>query len=633
VADFTSTQTGNWNDGGTWGNTSPGSAGVDYPGANSDTATIGHTVTYDVGASAITWGNVTINASGILTFPTASNSTLLFSATGVLTVNNGGELRAGTSGTPIGSGNTCKLHWTQGSSARNVFVLNDGGILSIYGDPAYYGSQKYAYLDSDWTAGQSFYVTGDRTGWVAGRKFYIHENITYDSFQNDGHVYTVASVSVYDDVNDRTQITISEAEPAITFNATNAGHSSKLIMLSRNVELADPAATWGIYDYNSYSEYLQFDNNQASGNSNINVQDAVIYGWDKAIDGGYNYNGTNLIFVSNNYGINYGINHQVTGDFVSNNYGINSGTNHQVTGDFVSNNYGINSGANHQVTGDFVSNYYGIYYGANHQVTGDFVSNNYGIRYGTNYQVTGDFVSNNYGINDGATHQVTGDFVSNNYGIRYGTNHQVTGDFVSNNYGINDGTNHQVTGDFNANTTDVSLSSGSGKRANILEDCLLDGTDRRAIRIYGNSGNILPLISGDAGWQTPDSGNSWIMQMSPNSYCDTSWSMQMELAPINKMADYCTSGSKTLTVKIYPYGWTTALDQDDIVLEVKYLNSASGITRTTVTNTVNTYENGAWRSLTATFNPSQNGILYFNVYLRKYESGCYVLIDPEWSIA
>ncbi len=43
---FTSVSAGNWNDGATWGNTSPGVAGIDYPGEGDD-AVIGHTVTID----------------------------------------------------------------------------------------------------------------------------------------------------------------------------------------------------------------------------------------------------------------------------------------------------------------------------------------------------------------------------------------------------------------------------------------------------------------------------------------------------------------------------------------------------------------------------------------------------------
>lgn len=82
MAAYTSTQNGNWNDVNTWG-------GGGSPDTNADTATIGHEVTYNLGDSAITFNNVTINSSGVLIFPTASDSTLLFDTTGILTVNSG----------------------------------------------------------------------------------------------------------------------------------------------------------------------------------------------------------------------------------------------------------------------------------------------------------------------------------------------------------------------------------------------------------------------------------------------------------------------------------------------------------------------------------------------------------------
>ncbi|MEE4258951.1 MAG: hypothetical protein V2I62_04270, partial [Bacteroidales bacterium] len=166
-----------------------------------------------------------------------------------------------------------------------------------------------------------------------------------------------------------------------------------------------------------------------------------------------------------------------------------------------------------------------------------------------------------------------------------------------------------------------------------LENCLLESTDKRSLRIYLNCGNWLPAVSGDSHFQTPPSGNDWILVGIPNSYCKNNYACQMELSPLNPIAMDLESGSQTLTFKIYPVGWTTALDQDDVVLEVRYLDTASGITRTTIVNSTATYTNGAWRDLSVTFNPSQAGIAYIQVYLRKYESGCYMLIDPEPSVA
>ncbi len=65
---FTSVTSGNWEDGATWGNTSPGTAGTDYPDNNGDdnvTIANGHTVTLQNNS---TINNFTINAGGIFDY-------------------------------------------------------------------------------------------------------------------------------------------------------------------------------------------------------------------------------------------------------------------------------------------------------------------------------------------------------------------------------------------------------------------------------------------------------------------------------------------------------------------------------------------------------------------------------------
>jgi len=61
---FTSTKSGDWDDGATWGNTSPGTQGTDWP-ATTDNAVIasGHTVTL-TGAETI--NDLTINSGGVM---------------------------------------------------------------------------------------------------------------------------------------------------------------------------------------------------------------------------------------------------------------------------------------------------------------------------------------------------------------------------------------------------------------------------------------------------------------------------------------------------------------------------------------------------------------------------------------
>ncbi len=99
------------------------------------------------------------------------------------------------------------------------------------------------------------------------------------------------------------------------------------------------------------------------------------------------------------------------------------------------------------------------------------------------------------------------------------------------------------------------------------------------------------------------------------------------------MAAIVPASATTLTFKVWPVGYSSALDQDDIILEVKYLNSVSGITRTTVYNTAQTYTVGQWNSCSVTFTPSQAGVCYFNLYVTAYEAGDTILIDPIWSVS
>ena len=615
MATYTSTQDGAWNTDATWG-------GGGHPSSNDDVAVIGHVVTYDAGVSAITWGNITVNSGGMLIFPIDASSKLLFNTTGVLTVNSGGEIRTGTSGAvgAVDDAYLLQLHWPQGSTDRYVFVQNNGSTINIRGDSAFYGGERYAYLDSNWSSGQAFYVTGDySSAWKTGQKVYIHTNADYVSngHQTQGDIYTIASVAAYDSVNDRTEITISESAPGVTYAAVHAttGHLSKIINVSRNVELSNTSAAYDVFSYYSFDERIRFDLNQGPSNNLVDMRECLFFGWDRALDEGNNFSGTNLVFVSNSNSVYAGINHSITGDFVSNSNGVYAGANHSITGDFVSNSNGVYIGINHSITGDFVSNLTGVYSGINHSITGDFVSNLTGVNGGTNHSITGDFVSNSNGVYAGIHHSITGDFVGN-----------VTGVYV--------GIHHSITGDLSLNTTNVSIADIDEIKSVVLDDCTLSSANRLPFRAYTNAGNFLPLVSGDTGWQSPDSLNTWILQATPNSYCTNIMpTNRMYMSPLRKIASYCTSGSKTLTFKIYPYGWTSSIDQDDLVLEVWYLDSAAGITRTLATNSSQTYANGAWRSCSVTFNPSQDGVLYFNLSLRAYEAGCYVLIDPIWSIA
>jgi len=603
-ATYNSAQAGNWNTDATW--TEAG-----HPNANDDIAIITHAINYDAGESVITWGNITINSGGTLDFPVAASSNLVFNTTGILTINSGGKLSCGSVGSPLGATYKLKIHWPQGAAARNAIILNDGGEIAIFGNPAYYGSEKYADLDSDWSTGQIVYVTGDLSSdWIAGQKFWIHRNYKYVDYLTDADIFTIASVGAYDSGNDRTPITISEAAPAVTYAAVYEGFQSQLIMLSRNVELADPGSSWDAGGFASYDEDIGFDNNQGTTNNLIDIRDTIFRGWNYGANGGYNFSGKNLVFLNNNFVMSGTNVLNITSEIISNEYGIFNSYNIQNTGHVCSTEFAHRGSKSMKQVGDIIGNKYSFYQNDNSCGVGNIVSN---------YQLT-----------DSPSLDITGNIIGNTYGIYYNYGKiKIKGSLKDNTTGVYRSYDVVILdGDINNNTTDFDILSTVIKNNVILENCTLGGTDRQPIRIYQNCGSWLPAVSGDAHFQTPPSGNSWILEAIPNSYCKNIYCNQMELSPLEEMALDTDSGSQTLTFSIYPVGWTASLDQDDVVFEVSYLDSVSGITRTTIVNSTTTYANDGWRDLEVTFNPSQDGIVYFQIYLRKYESGCYVLIDP-----
>ncbi len=615
MADFTSTTDGDWEDGASWGNTSPGVKGTDYPG-DADTATIGDTIAYDAGDNTTDeYNDITISSGGVLNFPTSSDSTLQIDETGVLTVESGGTLNIGTSSAVIDSANFAHIDWAQGASARTVFDIEDGGIVNIYGDPDFYG-EKYASLDSDWTTGQTLYVAGDLTSsWAADHKFYIHENKLYSDYQTDGHIYTIATVGSYDSGNDRTPITISESAPSLTFTAVDGGYTSQLILISRNVELRDPAMSVSIYAYNGHTPRLRMDIGQATGNDLININDASLSGWDWVCNGGYNLRLENGILINNYWNLSNCISHNINADIISNSRAVNTDAGFPgmtITGVLASNNIAFNICRNVKLNGDLISNLSGFYASSGCTIVGDAISNETAMSQTYSCKFNGQFVNNETAISGG-------------YLLK------ADADFADNTYCVTDGESILLHGDFTNNTNIYNPTVSVNKTYAVLDDSTIEGTDRAELRIYQNSGNILPLFTGDTGWQTPPSGESWVLQMSPNSGCSDTLPGQLIFSPMGEMAAYRPAGSLTLNFSVYPVGWSTSLDQDDIIIEAVYLAGTS-IERTTIVNPTTFYVNGGWRDLEVSFTTGQAGNVYFQIYLRRYESGAYVLVDPEWSI-
>lgn len=623
MATYTSTQAGDWNNVATWG-------GGGWPNANGDVVNIGHIVNYNIGDSVITFNNITVNNGGRLEFPLSSNSTLNFDTTGVLTLNSGGGL-GGVGGGIIDDLVHCYIKWPQGVADRNIFVINDGAIFDLKGDPVFYGSTKYATLESAWDANASLtlYVQGDlSSSWSANQYFWIHKNVLYSNFQTDGEIFQIQSVGAYDVGNDRTPITVTNKGNGATF-----ADSAPLIMLSRNVDLCDPGASWSVYGFNAYTERISLENNQGVGNNNIDISDIMFRGWRSSLNNGYNYVSSNCIYVNNGIVVTGGTDNQIGGDIVSNYYVQDGGIRNTLTGKIVSNTLVMNSGQSNVINGDIISNQYGIRDGDSHRVVGDIISNYRGFtmtggRGRGDHIIEGDLVFNDVAVG-GPRVEVVGNFTSNNRAFKTTVGSVVRGDFTNNAIDFDDDNSKLlIAGNFSTGLNIV-IADQDVKRSVVLEECDISGV-RRSLRVYENSGDFLPLVSGDGNWQTPPSGASEIIQATPNSYCNTTWVNRMELSPIRLLRQYVYTGARVINVNIYPVGWSTDLDQDDIYIEALYYGGA-GVTRTKAVTGAATFANDGWRNLSVTFTTGQAAIVYFNLILTRYEAGCYVLIDPEFS--
>jgi len=120
----------------------------------------------------------------------------------------------------------------------------------------------------------------------------------------------------------------------------------------------------------------------------------------------------------------------------------------------------------------------------------------------------------------------------------------------------------------------------------------------------------------------PPSGATTYIKLSPNSYCNSIYPLVYE------NHRNVSAGSKTYTWKFRPTGWSS-LSTSDIEIEVWFLEESSGTKRKYGSANPSSVTNDTWNDLQITFNPGQEGVAYFEIKLKKYESGAWVAIDPK----
>lgn len=270
---FTSARNGLWDasDVDTWGQ----GLGV-YPQTAADVVNMGHTVTYNK-VSTVELGQITINNSGILTFSTTMSTKLTLGHQDIQ-INSGGELRVGASGTVIPVIYTAELVWHTTADATKGINVANGGKLTIYGDPTFYGSKYNYLLAAQVVIPSSGSVTVTVTGnyaanFTAGQELVIHKGGAYASCTNDFARLAVVSAA-NNGANTDISCTVTERPAALTCLV-----GADVLNLSRNVNLYLLGYNPGIGQVNANRPRL--GNASANNANNINVYDAAFGGWNK----------------------------------------------------------------------------------------------------------------------------------------------------------------------------------------------------------------------------------------------------------------------------------------------------------------------------------------------------------------
>ena len=573
AANFTSVQTGSWDDGATWGNTSPGVKGTDWPGLAGDTFTIavGHIVKYNVietnelGASTVNgtlW--IPLDADTKLTF---GNVDFTIGATGVLITSSDGTI--GNIGV-VDKAKYCYVIWNTTADNSKGPVITDGAYIDVRGDTSLYGGTHTTTLAVDWTAGQTLTATGTAPlSWVAGQTFTIARN-TGNGVATTLR-YTIASVAAN---GANTDITISEAAPGISFVA-----GGQIFNEARNVKIYKLGAETPAMD-TIYTNRPRVVDNHITG---------TVKWTDVQFTGFYFYDGVNAC-----------------------------------------------TGGSFEFTNTIHRNcYYGLYRIKNAVLTGCSVySNSNGFYSGTSFTLTDCSVYSNYnGFYSGTSFTLTDCSV---YSNSNGFCRCVAILFKNGTIGWNGVVSAPNTTDFSFPQGEIQLQNCKAPAAGYTFANRNDVLGYRGVLVcdeynqspgdwwaYGAYGTITKVAS-PAGYSNP-----YCQKAESLSNCAAFPMYFMggeKEIPGDGLPFYIPAGVTSVKVKVQTSGFTVVPTNIELYFEVQYYNTAtSELTIATSTTVVDA--NDTTKEFTIAVSPNRSDKAFIRGILKKYEAGAYVLCD------
>ena len=591
MAAYTSTQSGNWNDAATWG-------GGGWPELAGDTATVsaGHTVTYNVAAD-VEMGAITTN--GLWSFAT-NMSTKLTMSHNEITVGATGELRIGTSGAVLDKAYTAEIVWnTTSDNAKGIAIAN-GGKVTIYGDPAYYGSDDDTKLFANWTSGSSLTVVGDfSTKWASGQEIYIHKNDLYSNYLTDTFKGTISGAPTWDGT--KTTITISEAHPGGTFNA-----GGWVVNVSRNIIISKVGVNTAIGQWNTNRPRIT-DANGASGN--CVMQDCLVSGF-YGISSTWGFDLSRSVF-RNGDRLNVS---RLTGDstrVVSVLYGVGFS------------NYNLNL-TNVKLFANVTNRSLSACY-----IHGEVYGNGTGLESVTESVIVGNFFSNSNAVGSLINGRMTGNFYNNVY-VLNGAYYLGT---LEGKIGYDESDNElKNTNDFNSNyaakllAQNVKISSNTFIR---LRNTAIGYKGRFSFGNYNRTlGDIRVFTQYTDQYKNTvtvrSGGATASFEVVPLSYIASAFATEL-IVPWTE--NDVPASAQTRTIYIKGEGWTSFPTNTELYLEAEYFDHATNLTRTTAVSTAVLTDNTTWTAFTVSFTPAQVGRVDYRIYLKKYEAASKVYID------
>jgi hypothetical protein len=610
VAAFTSTTDGDWNDGATWGNTSPGTKGVDWPGIATDTATIasGTTVTYNV-SETNALGAVTIDGKLIAS---RSMSTLLAVGNVDISIGATGELDFGTEVSPIPKAHTCEISINSTSDNSIGIKCADGGKYSICGDSTYITNRTTTLANNaENTDSDNIIITNDNLDgdWHVGDDITIQQEYAGDSSSHNDAVLkaTITGIS-------GTEITV---DVNVTGMVAGVGDTwiSRVENVTHNVKVYKAGAATTIGSYNT-NRPLFLDSTTGS-NTNI-LSNCQITGFYRITANGATF--TNCTVRNGERGFYYS-------------------NNNTISGNIYSCYHGLYSSNNNTISGNIYSCYHGLYSSNNNTISGNIYSCNYGLSSSNNNTISGNIYSCNYGLSSSNNNTISGNIYSCNYGLSSSNNNTISGKL-----GYDDGDN-SLPNTYDLRYSTIIMSNCKQPLAGLaIYDLNIVGGasfavsdhDNRVLnshKTYRTIGNIIKTTcdgTGTSPSEDPDGGNGDCIEVS-NLQSNLSTLECIPLFNDKGTSIYCTASvEKTFTYKMQSI-FTNTLANTEVILEAYYMAGADGaLTRIASTGTIaaRTAADDWTQSLSVTLTPIQTGFVFFQIRLCKYESGKKLYVYP-----